>query len=701
MNSFKTLEFDQILQLLAEQALSDQVKARCLALVPSLIEAEVKRRLEETTQAKRIIEQFGAPPLPSMAELQKVLNLIAIDAMLLPEQLIQVSSFLAACRRMKAYLKRAEATGAAMAWYGGSLNELPELEKEIDRCIRNGSVDDKASARLADIRRQTVLTIEQIKAKLEALLRKNKDWFSESFVSIRNGRYTLPVKRQYKNEVAGSIVDLSQTGGTCFIEPAAVGRLQAELSVLKIEEDSEVRRILYSLTALVADHLPAIKLNIETMETLDFLFAKGKLSLSMKASPAGICAARKIRLINARHPLLKSESAVPLNFEIGAKSNGVVITGPNTGGKTVALKTVGLLSLMVQSGLHVPADADSVFCLHNLVLCDIGDGQSITENLSTFSAHMKNIIGILSQADQESLVLLDELGSGTDPAEGMGLAIAVLDELCARKCLFVVTTHYPEIKEYAARQPGLINARMAFDKESLLPLYHLEIGEAGESCALYIAEKLGLPEHLLRRAHEAAYGSQAEYNKTERQSGERQSRDSQPSEKPSESQLSDSQLSGRQPFDQQPCGGHSGQSQSGDRKPSDSPPSARQPKSTSLPPAPGAPRIVKEEEQKQKTPSRSEKFTIGDSVVVYPQREIGIVYATANAKGEIGVQVKGKKKLINHKRLKLKIAASELYPDDYDFSIIFDSVAVRKARHQMMKGHYTGDIVISNGETDQ
>lgn len=244
MNSFKTLEFDQILQLLAEQALSDQVKARCLALVPSLIEAEVKRRLEETTQAKRIIEQFGAPPLPSMAELQKVLNLIAIDAMLLPEQLIQVSSFLAACRRMKAYLKRAEATGAAMAWYGGSLNELPELEKEIDRCIRNGSVDDKASARLADIRRQTVLTIEQIKAKLEALLRKNKDWFSESFVSIRNGRYTLPVKRQYKNEVAGSIVDLSQTGGTCFIEPAAVGRLQAELSVLKIEEDSEVRRIL-------------------------------------------------------------------------------------------------------------------------------------------------------------------------------------------------------------------------------------------------------------------------------------------------------------------------------------------------------------------------------------------------------------------------------------------------------------------------
>lgn len=658
MNSHKTLEFDQILQLLAEQALSDQVKARCLTLVPSLNEAEVKRRLDETTQAKRIIEQFGTPPLPSMAELQKVLGLIAIEAMLLPEQLMQVSSFLAACRRMKAYLKRAEATGAAMAWYGSSLSDLPELEEEIERCIRNGVVDDKASARLVDIRRQIANTGEQIKGKLEALLRKNKDWFAESFISIRNGRYTLPVKRQHKNDVAGSLVDLSQTGGTCFIEPAAVGRLQGELSSLKIEEDSEVRRILYTLTALVADQVPTLKLNIETMETLDFLFAKGKLSLALKASPAVVRVEREIRLINARHPLLNSGNVVPLNFEIGRRANGVVITGPNTGGKTVAIKTVGLLSLMIQSGLHVPADQSSIFTLHNLVLCDIGDGQSITENLSTFSAHMKNIIAILNQADQESLVLLDELGSGTDPAEGMGLAVAVLDELSSRKCLFVATTHYPEIKEYAAGKPGLINARMAFDKESLLPLYRLEIGEAGESCALYIAEKLGLPQHLLHRAYQAAYGCQTN-------------------------------------------NGHLNDCHSNDCRPSEKNRSAREQNDASSVYVPGAPRIVKEEEQKTKTLSRCERFAIGDSVIVYPQKEIGIVYATANAKGEIGVQVKGKKKLINHKRLKLKIAASELYPDDYDFSIIFDSVAVRKARHQMMKGHDTGDIIISDGETDQ
>jgi dsDNA-specific endonuclease/ATPase MutS2 len=446
MNCYQTLEFDQILNQLAAHALSERAKARCLSLAPSLNEAEVKLRLDQTTQAKKIIEQAGTPPLPAMTELQKIIGLIGIDAMLLPEQLTEVALFLAACRRMKIYLKRAEATGADIAWFGESLCELPAVEKEIEECIRNGMVDDKATPQLADIRRHIALSMEQIKAKLEALLKKNKECFSESFISVRNGRYTLPVKRRYKNDVPGALVDLSQTGGTCFIEPAAVSRLQSELSALKIEEDSEVRRILYYLTALVSDHLPMIKRNIETMEELDFLFAKGKLSLAMKASYVRIGAGRRIRIINARHPLLRPETALPLTFEIGEKTHGVIITGPNTGGKTVALKTVGLLSLMVQSGLHVPAAEHSLFCLHNLVLCDIGDGQSISENLSTFSSHMKNIIEILQQATQESLVLLDELGSGTDPAEGMGLAVSILDELSARKCLFVVTTHYPEIK---------------------------------------------------------------------------------------------------------------------------------------------------------------------------------------------------------------------------------------------------------------
>lgn len=637
MHDYKTLEFDKILEQLADNALSDNVKDRCLALVPSLNEAEVKRRMDETTQAKRIVEQKGIPPLPSMTDLHKVLELIAIDAMLMPDQITHVSAFLVSCRRMKAYLKKVEITDINIAWYGRSINELSELEDEITRCIRNGMVDDRASARLTDIRRQTNITMDAIKAKLEALLRKNKAWFSESFVSIRKGCYTLPVKREHKKDVPGSVIDMSQTGGTCFIEPVSVGRLQSQLSELQIEEENEIMRILYSLTALIGDNLPAIKLNIEAMETLDFLFAKGKLSLSMKASAVSINARGEICMINARHPLLNPDNVVPLNFEVGYNLNGVVITGPNTGGKTVALKTVGLLSVMAQSGLHVPADESSTFTMRNLVLSDIGDGQSITENLSTFSSHMKNIIEILSQATDESLVLLDELGSGTDPAEGMGLAIAILDELSAKKCLFVVTTHYPEIKEYAANKPGLVNARMAFDKESLLPLYRLEIGEAGESCALYIAERLGMQKRLLIRAHQAAYGNSGESHGI-----------------------------------------------------------AIHPRTAFPDKATIAPQIVKQEVQKPKTVPRCEKFNIGDSVIVYPQKETGIVYARSNDKGEIGVQIKGNKKLINHKRIKLQVAASELYPDNYDFSIIFDSVANRKARHQMGKRHDENNVIIMN-----
>ncbi|MFA9381668.1 MAG: DNA mismatch repair protein MutS, partial [Acetanaerobacterium sp.] len=440
---------------------------------------------------------------------------------------------------------------------------------------------------------------------------------------------------------SGTVIEMSNTGGTCFIEPSSVGKLESELYLLHIEEDSEVRRILYTLTALISDNLPVIKLSIETMETLDFLFAKGKLSIAMNASPVGINTNREIHMSNARHPLLNQISAVPLNFEVGDPASGVVITGPNTGGKTVALKTVGLLSLMAQSGLHVPADEVSSFCLHNHILCDIGDGQSIAENLSTFSSHMKNIIEILHLANKESLVLLDELGSGTDPAEGMGLAIAILDELCAKGCLFTVTTHYPEIKEYAAITPGLVNARMAFDKESLMPLYRLEIGEAGESCALYIAERLGMPQPLLERAHEAAYGT----------------------------------ASADWPTPQGITAPDKGVT---------------------------APKIVKQIEPKPENQSHSGKFNIGDSVMVYPKKEIGIVCARSNENGEIGVQVKGEKRLVNHKRIKLNVAASELYPEGYDFSVIFDSVKNRKARRILEKRHQEGNVVIiKEGENER
>ena len=636
MNTFKTLEFDIILDMLAGNAVSDSVKARCRELCPTLNEAEARRWLNETTQARKIIETSGTPPLGPVENILKVLALIEADAMLLPEQIEYVSAFLTSCRRLKQYLKKAETSGTDIVSFGGSIDAMEELTEQINQRIVNGAVDDRASPALSDIRRKMIWTSDEIRRKLDTLLRKNKSWFSESFVAQRNGHFTLPVRREFKNNVSGTLVDMSHTGGTCFIEPDAVRKLSGELATLEIEEDSEVRRILYELTALIEEYVPQLKINIEAVETLDFIFAKGRLSREMGASPVKLNAVRKLRVKNARHPLIDAAVAVPLDFVFEDGVTGIVITGPNTGGKTVSIKTVGLLSLMVQSGLHVPADSESDFCMHAEILCDIGDGQSISENLSTFSAHMKNIIEILGQTGRESLVLLDELGSGTDPAEGMGLAVAILEELCIKSCLFAVTTHYPEVTEYAAGRTGLLNARMAFDRKSLMPLYRLELGEAGESCALYIAERLGMPGGILERARLASHG------------------------KRENARLVVPDLS-------------STKSVSGTNKPS---------------------QLIRQQEPRPATERRSERFNIGDSVIVYPKKEIGIIYKKANERGELGVQVKGTKKLINHKRIKLHVPASELYPDDYDFSIIFDSVENRKARHLLEKRHEQGNIVV-------
>ena len=635
MNTNNPLEFHVILSQLSELALSDNAKNRLLTLKPTLSERECMVRMRETTEAKSILELTGTPPLTSMNELGKAVSDMQLGMMLIPEQLIAIAQFLNSCKRMKSYLKRAEALNVSVAFYGESLYELTELSEEIDRSIRNNAVDDHASTELRNIRKKLENAHSAIKTKLDSILRSKKEWFSEGYVTTRAGRFVLPVKKEYKNQVTGTVVETSNTGGTYFIEPSTIRKMQDEIGMLQIEEENEVRKILYTLTALVDEHIREIELNRECMETLDFAFAKAKLSFMMEAIPVPLTTKREIVIQQGRHPLLNRQTCVPLDFKIGGNVNGVVITGPNTGGKTVALKTIGLLSIMAQSGLHVPVAAGSEFCMHNLILCDIGDGQSITENLSTFSSHITNIIDILRSTTGESLVLLDELGSGTDPAEGMGIAVSVLEELKRKGCLFVATTHYPEIKEYAAKTERLVNARMAFDRESLCPLYRLEIGEAGESCALYIAKRLGFPAHLLQLAHDAAY---------------------------------------HQAFSQ--------------IKPEEAPPTT-----VDL-----TPKIQKEKPRPSEAQKRCDKFNIGDSVMVYPQKELGIVYQTANERGEIGIQIKTNKLLISHKRVKLQVPANELYPPDYDFSILFDTVANRKARHTMTRKHDPNAIIITEKE---
>lgn len=625
MNTNNTLEFNIILERLASCALSKNAKGKLLSLQPVLSERECKDKIQETTEGLKILEGLGNPPIPSMTELDKILDLSTKGSMLISEQLTVVCSFIASCMRMINYLKKADTLNVSIASYGNAFYTLDMLFEEINRSIRNDMVDDNASRDLCNIRRKIENAKASIKLKLESILRSKKEYLADGYVVTRNGRFVLPVKKEYKNQVTGTVIDTSNTGSTCFIEPSAIGKLQDELTFLEIDEDNEVRKILYTLTALVESYISELKINMECMEKLDYIFAKAKLSMEMKAIPVPITTERKFIIKQGRHPLLNTKTCVPLDFEIGGEISGVIITGPNTGGKTVTLKTVGLLSLMAQSGLHVPVAQGSVFCMFSNVLCDIGDGQSIEENLSTFSSHITNIINILKNVSDESLVLLDEVGSGTDPAEGMGIAVSILAELKQRNCIFLATTHYPEIKDFAKNTKGLINARMGFNRESLQPLYQLQIGEAGESCALYIAQRLGFPSHMLARAEKEAYNKASVVNP--------QSSIIIKEDKEKENIVSTDKIK---------------------------------------------PDIIKATK-----PLHGESFNVGDSVRVFPQKDIGIIYKTIDEKGNLVVQIKGKKQSINHKRIKLITPANHLYPEDYDFSIIFDTVENRKARHDL------------------
>lgn len=631
--TYITLEFNKIREKLADYACTDHAKKIFSELTPFLSESDLDHSLKETTEARIILEEAGTPPLTSLTDMEKIMITAGQGGFLMPEQLEYVGSNLAAVKRLKDFLCRLKTMNIGLPFYEAELNCMEELREEIAVMIRGNKVDDNASRRLRDLRRE----IEQIetkrKEKGESALRANKAYLSEAFITVKNGRICLPVKRDCRSKVNGTVVDKSATGQTVFIEPAAIAKLDEELAIVQLDEENEERRILYTLTVMVSEQKEQFAANGHIIEKLDFIFAKGKLSCEMDGVRPQITMERRIEIVNGRHPFLVQESCIPLNFKIGGQVKGIVITGPNTGGKTVSIKTVGLLSIMAQCGLHVPCETGT-FSMNNQVLCDIGDGQDITENLSTFSAHITNTLSILKKAGRDSLVIMDELGSGTDPAEGMGIAVAILEELRKCGCLFLVTTHYPEVKTYAEKTKEVINARMAFDKETLKPLYRMEIGEAGESCAFYIARHLGMPEGMLKTAETASYGNlerdvcDAERNTTVR-------------------------YIGTEKF---------------------------------------VPHLIKKKEIRNRM-ADVEKFAIGDSVMISPEQKIGIVCRRMNERGELLVQLREEKILISHKRVKLHVKASKLYPEDYDFSIIFDSVETRKARHKMDR-KYCADLEV-------
>lgn len=635
--SFKILEFDKIKEQLVESALTERAKQQLNELQPFLSEKELEKNKSDTTQARIILDHFGEPPLVSLNQVESILITAKQGGLLTPGQLEYVGTVLVSVLRLKDYLNRAKALGVSLAYYEEQLGSIDELRKEISEKIRGERVDDYASKQLKTLRSEIETLDSKMRTTADSMLKKNKECFTDHYVTLRNGRICLPVKKEYKFKISGSTIDKSSTGATLFIEPTKISQMNEELSYLKIEEDNEERRILYSLAAKVTESEDIFYENIRIIEKLDFIFAKGKLSLDMKAIEPRINTQRKIEIKNGRHPFLDESKCIPLNFEIGEDIDGIVVTGPNTGGKTVTIKTVGLLSMMAQSGLHVPCEYGN-FAMNSQYLCDIGDGQNITENLSTFSAHIKNILDILQRVNKESLVIVDELGSGTDPAEGMGIAIAILEELRKRRCLFLATTHYPEIKTYASNTDRVKNARMAFDKDSLQPLYQLEVGEAGESCALQIAKKLGMPIDMLVTASKAAY-------------------------KEEETAFIKTLL---------------------------------KEENQNVPKQENMPKIQKKKER-DVTKDLSTLYSVGDSVTIYPDKKIGIVCKKVNEKGVLQVQLKDKKIWLNHKRVKLLVKAQELYPEDYDFTIIFDTVEKRKAQHQMGR-KYTGDFEITLDE---
>lgn len=627
--SLQAIEFDKIINKLEEYAFTEQAKETCRNLVPYLEESNVRARMRETTEARKILDEVGTPPLVSMKDVDQLILLAKQGGMLVPEQLEYIGIVLTAVQRLKSFLEQGKRAEVGLAYYCDELDPLEEIKQEIEQKIRGAQVDDHASNVLRDIRRNISILESKIKEKADQILRTNKKCCSEAFVVKRNGHLCLPVKKEYRSRIDGSVIDQSQSGATLFIEPAAIRKLGTDLELLQIEEDNEVRIILYTLSGVIADAEAVFEQNLAIIIKLDFIFAKGKLSEEMHAKVPLLNTERYCKIKKGRHPLLHKDKCVPLDFEIGNKIAGIIITGPNTGGKTVAIKTVGLFCAMAQSGLHVPCDSADL-CMNSQILCDIGDGQNITQNLSTFSAHMTNVLEILRKVNPESLVIMDELGSGTDPAEGMGIAIAILNELKKSGCLFVVTTHYPEVKTYAEKTEGVLNARMSFDRETLRPLYRLEIGKAGKSCALYIAKQLGMPSGMLQRASKEAYGEEKG------------------------KQLDELWEHGQ----------------------------------TQLVKV-HAPKIQKMRKTVQ-THLEIDKFRRGDSVMISPEQKIGIVCEKCNEKGEVLVQLQHEKRMISHKRLKLHVAADALYPADYDFSIIFDSVAARKARHQMERKYCEG-----------
>jgi len=500
-HSKSTLELPAVLNLLADCAISEEAKEKCRKLEPIVDDEDVRLLQDETEAARHLIVLKGTPGFQDVKDVGPSLHRADRGGSLSPIELLRIAGVLRCARMIKEYADSEEKS--VLDGYFYSLTANRYLEDRITNSILSeDEIADSASPELADIRRHMRAQSSKIRESLQKIISSPSyaKYLREPIVTLRSDRYVVPVKSEFKNEIPGLVHDVSSSGGTFFIEPMSAVNANNALRELLTREKKEIERILAELSAEAAGHREQIEMNCRMLWQLDMIFAKAKLSLRMDAVQPQIHTDGTLELKRARHPLIEAKKVVPISIRLGSDFDTLIVTGPNTGGKTVTLKTVGLLTLMAQCGLQIPADEGSSINLFHSVFADIGDEQSIEQSLSTFSSHMKNIVSVVEACDGDSLVLFDELGAGTDPAEGAALAISLIEFCRNMGAKVVATTHYAELKLYALRTPGVINASCEFDVETLQPTYRLLIGIPGKSNAFAISRKLGLPEHIIEKA---------------------------------------------------------------------------------------------------------------------------------------------------------------------------------------------------------
>lgn len=502
-NLIKTLEFDKIINKLLNYSSTKLSHELCEKLEPSFNIQTITALLQETNEAVSLTLRYGAPTFSSIHDIRNIIKKASLNSILTPEELLDAADTLRGSRALKKYFEQCEENFPILEDYFSSLYSNIAIENEIYRCIDSSEhISDHASQELLKIRTQIKNQENSIKDKLNSIVHGNSysKYLQDSIVTFRNGRYVIPVKQEFRSNVPGLVHDSSSTGSTLFIEPMAVVEANNKIHELYIQEKNEIEKILLELSKKVQDVTTELDCLMNSLKKLDFAFAKAKFSIDINGFMPKLNANKYINLKKARHPLIPENKVVPIDVYLGEEFNTLIITGPNTGGKTVTLKTIGLLTLMTYSGLFIPCLESSEIAVFDKIFADIGDEQSIEQSLSTFSSHMVNIIKITKQVNSNSLVLLDELGSGTDPVEGSALAVSILEYLYSKGSCTVASTHYSELKTYALSTKGVKNASCEFDVETLAPTYRLTIGLPGKSNAFAISHRLGLNDEILNTA---------------------------------------------------------------------------------------------------------------------------------------------------------------------------------------------------------